>query len=128
VLERWSVQSALRAEELVGAADALRVWTERRWSTARGHREWPVRLRQANGTELIGYADLVLMDADSFVLIDYKCVGGDREAALQAAAGYAGQLWTYAEAIAKATGKSAAGCFIHLVAQGLVVAVTDRTE
>jgi len=128
VLERWSVQSALRAEELVAAADALRVWTERRSAAARGHREWPVRLRQASGTELVGYADFVLMDADSFVLIDYKCVGGNREEALQAAAGYAGQLWTYAEAIAKATTRRAAGCFIHLVAQGLVVAVNDRTE
>ena len=32
----------------------------------------------------------------------------------------------YAEAIAKATGKRAAGCFVHLVTQGMVVAVTDR--
>lgn len=128
ILERWGVQGALRGEELVGAADALRAWVERRWPAARAHREWPARLRQPNGTESIGYTDMVLMDADSFALLDYKCVGGSRDEALQAAAGYAGQIWTYAEAIAKATSKRGAGCFIHLVAQGLLVAVHDRTE
>ena len=85
-------------------------------------------MRQASGTEFVGYADLVLMDADSFALVDYKCVGGNRDEAIQAAAGYAGQIWTYADAIAKATGKRATGCFIHLVAQGLVVAVDDSAE
>lgn len=127
ILERWGVQGALRGEELVEAAGALRAWVGRRWPAARAHREWPVRLRQPNGTEFIGFTDMVLMDADSFALVDYKCVSGSRDEALQAAAGYAGQLWTYAEAIATATGKRAAGCFVHLVAQGLVVAVNDRT-
>jgi ATP-dependent exoDNAse (exonuclease V) beta subunit len=123
VLERWSVQGALRADALCAAADALRAWVERRWPAAARHHEWPVRLRQEGGTELIGYADLVLMGGESFVLVDHKCVGGSREEALAAAAGYAGQLGAYAEAIAKATGKRAAGCFVHLVTQGVVVAV-----
>ena len=83
-------------------------------------------MRQECGTELIGYADLVVMDGESFVLVDHKCLGGTRDEAIAASAGYAGQVWTYAEAIAKATGKRAAGCFVHLVAQGEVVAVTDR--
>jgi ATP-dependent helicase/nuclease subunit A len=104
------------------------MWVARRGPAARGHREWPVRMRQASGTEFVGYADLVLMDTDSFALVDYKCVGGNRDEALQAAAGYAGQVWTYAEAIARATGKRATGCFIHLVAQGLVIAVNDQSE
>jgi ATP-dependent exoDNAse (exonuclease V) beta subunit len=128
VLGRWSVQGALRAEELPAASDALRAWVARRWPAATWHREWPVRMRQESGTELIGYADLVLVDGDSFVLVDYKCPGGTRNEALAAAAGYAGQVWTYAETIAKATGKRAAGCFVHLVTQGIVVAVTERPQ
>jgi ATP-dependent exoDNAse (exonuclease V) beta subunit len=82
-------------------------------------------MRQEGGTELIGYADLVLVDGESFVLVDHKCLGGTRDEALVAAAGYAGQVWTYADAIAKATGRRAAGCFVHLVAQGVMVEVTD---
>ena len=123
VLERWSVQGALRAEALCAAADALRAWVGRRWPTATWHCEWPVRLRQEGGTELIGYADLVLTDGESFALVDHKCLGGSREEALAVAPGYAGQLGAYAEAIAKATGKRAVGCFVHLVAQGVVGAV-----
>ena len=125
VLGRWSVQGALRAEELLAASDALRGWIERRWPSASWHREWPVRMRQESGTELIGYADLVLVDGDSFVLVDYKCLGGTRDEALVASAGYAGQVWTYAEAIAKATGKRAAGCFVHLLRQGIIAEVVD---
>jgi hypothetical protein len=123
-LERWSVLSALHADALVGTSDALRAWSERRWPPATRRREWPVRLRQDDGTELIGYADMVLMGAESFVLIDHKCLSGTREEALEAAGGFAGQAWAYAEAIAAATGKRAEACFVHLVAHGCVVGVT----
>ncbi len=122
-LERWSVQGTLRVDALLAAADVLRAWIARRWSTATWHCEWPVRLRQEGGTELAGYADLVLVDGDDFVLVDHKCLGGTREEAQTEAAGYAGQLGAYAKAIAQATGKRAAGCFVHLVAQGTVVAL-----
>ena len=123
-LERWSVQSAIHADALVGASDAVRAWCERRWPSATWHREWPVRLRQDDGTELIGFADMVVMGEESFVLIDHKCLSGTREEALESAAGYAGQIWTYAEAVAAATGKRAEGCFVHLIAQGCAVSVT----
>jgi ATP-dependent helicase/nuclease subunit A len=120
---RWSVQGALRPEELVASSDALRGWIARRWPSARWHREWPLRLRAENGTELAGYADLVLMDADCFVLVDHKCPVGTREEAMAGAAKYAGQLGAYATAMAAATGRRAAGCFLHLVTQGVVVPI-----
>ena len=122
-LGRWSVQSAIHAGALVAASDAFRAWCERRWPLATWHREWPVRLRQDDGTEFIGYADLVVMGEASFVLVDHKSLSGTREEALESALGYAGQLWTYAEAIAAATGKRAEACFVHLIAQGCVVSV-----
>jgi hypothetical protein len=124
VLERWSVQGALRAEALLAASEALYAWVASLWPTATWHREWPVRLRQEGGTEFIGYADLVLMDGERFVLVDHKCLGGTRDEAVAASAGFAGQVGTYGKAIAKATGKRCAGCFVHLVAQGTVAAVT----
>jgi hypothetical protein len=126
VLERWSVQGALRADALVAESDALYEWLARNWPAAIWHREWPVSMRQESGTELAGYADLVLMDNQSFVLVDHKCLNGTRDDALAACIGYAGQVGAYAEAIAKATRKRAASCVVHLVTQGLVVAVGDR--
>jgi hypothetical protein len=118
------VQSAIHAGALVGASDAFGAWCERRWPSAVWHREWPVRLRQDDGTELIGYADMVVMGDESFVLVDHKCLSGTREEALDGATGYAGQIWTYAEAIAAATGKRADGCVVHLIAQECVVSIT----
>ena len=125
LLEHWSVQGALRATDLIAASDALRAWVARRFPGATWHREWPVRMRQDNGTELVGYADLVLEDGDAFVLVDHKCAGGTQEEALAACSGYAGQIGTYADAIAAATGKRTAGCFVHLVTHG-VIAVLNR--
>jgi ATP-dependent helicase/nuclease subunit A len=123
LLERGSVHGAVRPEALVAASSALNAWLAAHWPDATQHREWPVRMRQADGTELAGYADLVLTDAESFALVDYKCLAGTREEAVTACAGYAGQVGTYADVIARATGKRQAGCFVHLVAQGVVVPV-----
>jgi ATP-dependent helicase/nuclease subunit A len=127
MLERWSVQGSLTAESLVAAADSLRAWIGRTWPAATWQREWPVRLRRDEGTLLVGYADLVLMTGGEFVLVDHKCLGGTRDEALAEAAGYAGQLDAYATAIARATGKRAGGCWLHLVAQGLVAGVAAGT-
>jgi ATP-dependent helicase/nuclease subunit A len=127
-LERWSVQSAIDAGALVDASETFRAWCERRWPSATWHREWPVRLRQDDGTVLVGYADMVLMGVGSFVLIDHKCLSGTRAEALEAARGFAGQAWAYAEAIAVATGRRAEGCFVHLAAHGCVVSVTKPLQ
>jgi hypothetical protein len=126
LLARWGVQGSMRADALLAASDALHAWASRRWPQATWHREWPVRALEPNGTELTGYADLVLMGKDSFVLVDHKCLSGTREAAQAGCAQYAGQLGAYADVIARATGKRSAGCFIHLVTQGVIAAVADR--
>ncbi len=123
VLQRWNVQGAMQPEDVVASAGALRAWIDRHWPAATWHREWPLRLRSDEGTELAGYADLVLVDGDRFVLVDHKCPVCTRDQAMAAAAGYAGQVGTYADAIAAATGKQGAGSFLHLVTQGAIVAI-----
>jgi hypothetical protein len=126
LLAGWSVQGSLRPEALLDSSDALRQWVNRRWPRASWHREWPVRMLDGVGTELAGYADLVLLDGDSFVLVDHKCLGCGRDAAVKEATEYGSQLGAYACAIAKATGRRAGGCYIHLVTQGVIVEV--KTE
>jgi ATP-dependent helicase/nuclease subunit A len=125
LLEQRATQGAVRPEDLVRAGDALRTWVERRWPGAAWHREWPVRLRREDGSEVSGFADLVLATADGFVLVDHKCLGGSREGALKATAGYAAQLGAYAEAIEKATGNKVGERFVHLLLQGVGARVDD---
>ena len=40
-----------------------------------------MRLRQDGGAELGGYADMVVMSDESFVLVNHKCLSGTREEA-----------------------------------------------
>jgi ATP-dependent exoDNAse (exonuclease V) beta subunit len=87
LLARCEVGEAVQADALLAASDALRAWAEQRWGAAAWHREWPLKMRQESGTELVGYADTMIMSSDSFALVDYKCIGSTRDEALEAAAG-----------------------------------------
>ena len=81
-----------------------------------------------NGSEMVGYADLVIMTDDGFALVDHKCLNSSAEEATKTAAGFGGQLGAYARTITAATGKKCFGCFLHAVLQGLIVAVSVEGE
>lgn len=121
LLHAHGAAQAIRAEELVSASTALREWCERRWSGATLRREWPVRHRLADGSELNGYVDMVLETEPGLVVIDHKCLAGSREEALASATHYHGQLEAYAQALAAATGQPVTERWLHLVLQGLMV-------
>jgi hypothetical protein len=123
LLDRWAVAYALTPDDLVQAGDALCRWADARWPGARWHREWPLLHRQESGTIMRGAADLVLESADSCVIIDHKSFPGTVAQAVERAAAFGGQLGAYAAAVAAATGKPVAGCFIHLPVCGVVVPV-----
>ncbi len=123
LLARWNVAAAVEVDAVLGASVALRNWVESNWPGARWHREWPMRMRMPNGSTLRGIADLVLETSAGYVVIDHKSFPGNREKAVEKAAGYAGQVLAYAQAIRAATGKPVAGSFIHLPVVGLVVPV-----
>jgi ATP-dependent helicase/nuclease subunit A len=121
LLARWDVGSALPPEALLAASDALRAWIDTRWPGATWHREVPLSARMPTGTILRGFADLVVESDAGFVLIDHKSFPGDLAAAAERAATYWGQLHAYADAIARATGRSHLGSFVHLPISGAVV-------
>lgn len=118
LLVAHGAEHGMRAEELVRAAAELRAWVARRWPNARWRREWPVRHRLPDGSELNGYADLVLEMSEGLVLIDHKCLGGTREEALVSAIAYGGQLAAYTAALEAATGRPVLERWLHLVLQG----------
>ncbi len=57
------------------------------------------------------------------VVIDHKTFQSTRDQALELARGFAGQVGSYAAALAEATGKSVLGCFIHLPVVGVIAEV-----
>jgi len=123
LLQSFSVQGSLRAEDLARAGVSLRVWAGRHWPGATWRREWPLRRRLPDGSELHGFADLVLETRDGLVLIDHKCLGGTLAEALAAAASYGAQLAAYAEVLERATGRAVLGRWLHMPLQGMCVEI-----
>ena len=123
LLQAFSVEGALRPEALASAGTALREWGGRRWPGATWRREWPLQHRLADGSELRGFADLVLETRDALVLLDHKCLGGSLDEALVTAASYGAQLAAYSEALERATGRSVTSRWLHLPLQGVCVEI-----
>jgi ATP-dependent helicase/nuclease subunit A len=123
LLQSFSVQGSLRAEDLARAGASLRGWAGRRWPGAIWRREWPLRRRLHDGSELHGFADLVLETVEGLVIIDHKCLGGTIAEALGAAASYGAQLAAYAEVLERATGREVLGRWLHMPLQGMCVEI-----
>jgi len=121
LLRAFAVEGVLRADALAAAGTALREWAGRCWPGATWRREWPLQRRLANGSELRGFADLVLETPAGLVLLDHKCLGGSLDGALVTAASYGAQLAAYAEVLERATGRAVTSRWIHLPLQGVCV-------
>jgi ATP-dependent exoDNAse (exonuclease V) beta subunit len=126
LLEAHGVLSALRPEDLAREGTSLRSWLDTRWPRARWHWEWPLMSRIPDGSQIHGFADLVLELERGLVLIDHKCVAGDLPQALASAKSYGGQLRVYCGMLERATGKKVEAAWIHLALQGATV-VLDRS-
>ncbi len=123
VLNRWGVGEHLEAVALVSASTSLYSWVNQKWPGAVWHCEYPVALKRKNGTIVSGVIDLLLETTKGFVIIDHKSFPGSVEDAQMKAAGFAGQLGVYAEAVEKATGRDLIGSYIHLPIIGLAMEV-----
>jgi hypothetical protein len=113
LLQSFSVQGSLRAEDLARAGASLRGWVGRHRPEAIWRRGWPLRRRLSDGSELHGFADLVLEVREGLVLIDHKCLGGTLTEALAA----------YVGVLERATGRDVLGRWLHLPLQGVCVEV-----
>lgn len=118
ILTRWQVATNMKAEDLVTASDRLHGWINSKWPSAIWQREYPIAMRQDNGTIVSGFIDLLLEVDDEFIIIDHKSFPGSQEEAGKKVASFAGQLDSYAEAVGHATGKKVEVCFIHLPVGG----------
>lgn len=120
-LQAFGVAECVPPADLARSAEALRAWIGQRWPEAVWRREWPLQWRMPDGSEVRGYADLVLETRGGLVVLDHKCLNCGYDEALAAAAGYHGQLSAYAEMLTRALGRPVIGRWIHLVFQGVCV-------
>jgi ATP-dependent exoDNAse (exonuclease V) beta subunit len=127
ILARWRVAHDMTPESLLTASDRLRAWIDKRWPQAIWRHEYPVSLRQTDGTIVSGFIDLLLETPEGFVIIDHKSFPGSVADAKKKAASFGGQLGLYAKAVQEATGKKIDGGYIHLPISGMMLLVQHVT-
>lgn len=125
LLDAWAVAGALNAEDLVSAANRLWQWIGTKWPDATLHREWPLAMREDNGSCWTGTADLVVEHADGFVIIDHKTFPGSPDQAGDVATGYAGQVNAYRRMVAAATDRDVTGLWVHFPVLGAAVEIEE---
>lgn len=126
ILGATGFTDAVAPADAVVAFDNLHRWATARWPSGRWHREWPVRMQLASGTELRGTCDLVIETDTGFAVVEHKAfLGTPERVALQTVAVF-GQLRAYAEILTRALKKPCQGLFVHLPFAGEVVEVGAR--
>ncbi len=119
--EAWSVDGAISTEHFLEVADRLWNWIDAQWDGYRRHREWPLAMKDDNGTQWTGAADLVLEFDDHLVLIDHKTFPGAVEQASTVASSSWGQISAYRQMLEAGTGKRVTAAYIHLPVLGAIV-------
>lgn len=126
LLTSWGCEAALDIRDLLQLGARLRGWAERLWPASASRREWPMEHRLASGTVVRGTIDLLIAGGDEAQIVDHKVLHASETDALAAASRYAGQLQTYADALAAVGSWKRIRRWIHLPLSGLVVELLDR--
>jgi ATP-dependent helicase/nuclease subunit A len=124
-LESWLTSSgiagAVNCKQVLDAANALRTELLRRFPDGIVSTEVPISRRMQSGTVLRGAVDLVAASSVGLAVIDHKVFIGSPEACVELARDAYGQVASYGETLAEATGLPIAAFMIHLPLSGLLV-------
>lgn len=105
ILVGHGVGDVVTAQSVLRQINALNNWITQRWPDARRHAEIPVEAMVDNGQVMQGRIDLLLETPDGWILLDHKSNPQRPEKWPEIAHEHSGQLMTYGNAVAQATGK-----------------------
>jgi ATP-dependent exoDNAse (exonuclease V) beta subunit len=126
ILAAFELEDAIEPSGLVRQIGALDRWICSRWPNCRRYAEIPIESVLPNGQVMHGRIDLLLETGEGWVLLDHKANPAPRGRWDQVAVDHGGQLSVYADALARATGRSVAETWIILpVAAGAVRIAAD---
>jgi len=121
ILEGFGLKGAIDPAGLVRQIGALEQWISSRWPNCRRHVEIPIESILPNGQVMHGRIDLLLETKDGWVLLDHKANPAPKDRWGQVAVEHGGQLFIYADALARATDRSVIESWIILpVAAGAI--------
>lgn len=128
ILAAFELEGAMEPSGLVRQIGALDRWISSRWPNCRRHAEIPIESVLPNGQVMHGRIDLLLETDEGWVLIDHKANPAPRDRWDQVAVDHGGQLSIYADALARATGRSVAETWIVLPVAAAVIRVSKDTR
>lgn len=128
ILGGFGLEGAIDPSGLVRQIGALDRWISSRWPDCRRHAEIPIESILPNGQVMHGRIDLLLEVEGGWVLLDHKSNPAPRDRWEQLAAEYGGQLSVYADALARATGRSVTEAWIVLPVAAGAIRVSPDTR
>ena len=124
ILDGFGLAGAIEPSALVRQIAALDAWISARWPDCRRHAEIPIESILPSGQVMHGRIDLLLETKNGWVLLDHKANPAPRDRWDQVAQEHGGQLSVYADALARATGRSVAEAWIVLPVGAGAIQVT----
>ena len=128
ILDGFQLKGAIEPSAVVRQIAALEAWISTRWPGCRRHAEIPIESILPSGQVMHGRIDLLLETKDGWVLLDHKANPAPRDRWDQVADEHGGQLSVYADALARATGRSVVEAWIVLPVAAGAIQVTARDE
>jgi ATP-dependent exoDNAse (exonuclease V) beta subunit len=126
ILDGFQLKGAIEPSAVVRQIAALEAWISTRWPGCRRHAEIPIESILPSGQVMHGRIDLLLETKDGWVLLDHKANPAPRDRWDQVADEHGGQLSVYADALARATGRSVVEAWIVLPVAAGAIQVTAR--
>lgn len=126
ILDGFQLKGAIEPSAVVRQIAALEAWISTRWPGCRRHAEIPIESILPSGQVMHGRIDLLLETTDGWVLLDHKANPAPRDRWDQVADEHGGQLSVYADALARATGRSVVEAWIVLPVAAGAIQVTAR--
>ncbi len=131
ILRRFGLNGVTTAQQLLNCVFSFENYLKEELNALSVYKEWPLEMKDEDGSVLTGSADLVVETPEGLLLIDYKSYPGGKDEVLNAgkdkfAGRYAGQLNAYARMLeATFAGKKVVKKLIYYTVLGVVVELTD---
>lgn len=128
VLKRFGVHTYVNVLSAQSQIAAFHAWIASRYGEVKAYPEHPVQAVLENGQLINGRIDLLLENANGYVLIDHKSNPQGAEHWDAIAKEHAGQLALYAKAVELATGKRVNDCWVFLPVSAGSVSITRQPK
>jgi ATP-dependent exoDNAse (exonuclease V) beta subunit len=130
LLKRFGIAEAVNPEQLIQCANNFQHYLSVELKANCVYKEWPLEMKNDDGSVMVGSADLVVDTPEGLMLVDYKSYPGTTDNVLNPGSDkfsgrYAGQLNAYAKMLeATFDGKSVCRKLIYYPVLGIVVELT----